>query len=191
VPQIEDAQAFQQSIFQCHKFGDERDATLASLNFLQACWGAGKGFYSQTFPPVAYTPSNPFYRFKAVGYAFMYTDSNEDGQVVVNFKKPQDKLQAEETQIVSTMQNLLARPNIIIKLTGTKAISENSTMAILYAEDRNTLRRVTATDMAAALCQPQFKAQLETLGVTAVNAKVKPSPEQLKRYLDNPPDGRH
>jgi len=192
LPLVDESQAFQQSLFHCHKFGDERDNALSTLNFLQACWGIGKGHYSQSqaFPPVNYTPQNPFYRFKAVGYAFMYTDSNEDGHVVVNFKKPQDKLQAEETSIITNLQNLLGRPNIIIRFSGTKAIGDSSTMAVIYAEDRNTLRRVTATDMAAALCQPQFKERLESLGVTVVTAKVKPSPEQLKQYLENPPDGK-
>lgn len=62
-------------------------------------------------------------------------------------------------------------------------------MVILFAEDRTTLRRVPATDLATALCQLYVKTPLENLGVTNVNPKVKPSPEQLKRYLESPPDG--
>lgn len=151
--------------------------------------GAGKGYYSQTQPPVPYTQQNPYYRYKAVGYAFMYTDSNEDGMVVINFKKPQDKVTTEESSIITSIQQLLNRPNILIRFSGTKAVSEEATVAIVFAEDRNTLRRVPATDMSAALCQPHLKTQLENLGVTNVSPKVKPSPEQLKRYLENPPDG--
>jgi hypothetical protein len=86
---------------------------------------------------------------------------------------------------------MLGRPNIVIRFSGTKAISEESTVVIIFAEDRNTLRRVPATDLSSALCsQPHLKAQLESLGVTNINAKVKPSPEQIKRYLENPPDGK-
>lgn len=119
----------------------------------------------------------------------MYTDSNEDGMVVINFKKPQDKVTTEESSIITSIQQLLNRPNILIRFSGTKAVSEEATVAIVFAEDRNTLRRVPATDMSAALCQPHLKTQLENLGVTNVSPKVKPSPEQLKRYLENPPDG--
>lgn len=186
---IDEAQAFQQSVFQCHKFGDERDACLAALNYLQSCWGTGKGYYSQTLPPASYNPLNPFYRFKAVGYAYMYTDSNEDGLVVINFKKPQEKITAEESNIVTVIQQMLNRPNIIIRFHGTKAVGDELTVTVIFAEDRNTLRRVPATDVAGALCQPHLKTALENLGVTNVSPKVKPSPEQLKRYLENPPDG--
>lgn len=96
---------------------------------------------------------------------------------------------ADETSIVTSMQQMLNRPNILIRFSGTKAVSEENTVAIIFAEDRNTLRRVPATDMSTALCQPHLKPQLENMGVTNVNPKVKPSPEQLKRYLETPPDG--
>ena len=48
-------------------FGDERDAILAKFNQLQALYGQGKGYYSQSQPPVQFTTDNPFCRFK-VGF---------------------------------------------------------------------------------------------------------------------------
>ena len=44
--------------------GDERDAILAKWNQLQAYWGTGKGYYSNSTPPVDFTLENPFCRFK-------------------------------------------------------------------------------------------------------------------------------
>ena len=187
--QIDESQALHQSIFQVSKFGDERDKILAQLNYLQACWGCGKGYYHQAFPPVTYTPSNPFYRFKAVGYAYIFTDNNEDGNVALTIKKPQAKLEAEETQLTGALQNMIARPNIMFKITGMKPQTEEITQVVLHAEDKSTLRRIPATDLVNFFSQPHLKPQLDNLGVTALFPKVRPSPEQLQRYLDNPPDG--
>lgn len=186
---VDEQAAFHQSIFGCCKFGDERDSILANLNFVQACWGAGKGFYNQTHPPVNYNDKNVIYRFKAVCYSFMYTESNEDGNVVIHIKKPHSKVCDEESQLINSLQTMLAKPNIFFKISGTKALNEETTVIILTADDRQSLRRILATDLAQALQQPQFKPQLDSLGVISIFAKVKPSPEQLKAYLDNAPAG--
>ncbi|CAL8115257.1 unnamed protein product [Orchesella dallaii] len=186
---IDEQAAFHQSIFSCCRFGDERDAILANLNFIQSCWGTGKGFYNQSHPPVMFNDKNVFYRFKAVGYSFMYTDSNEDGQVIIQIKKPHTKVRSEESTFINTLQNMIAKPNIFFKITGSKAVNEEMTVIILTADDKQSLRRVLATDLAAALVQPQLKPQLDNLGIVDVCAKVKPSPEQLKAYLENPPAG--
>ena len=44
-------------------FGDERDAIIARWNQVQACWGNGKGYFSQN-GAVDFKPNNPFCRFK-------------------------------------------------------------------------------------------------------------------------------
>lgn len=44
-------------------YGDERDVIIAHWNQLQACWGTGKGFYSQD-GVVVFKSDNPFCRFK-------------------------------------------------------------------------------------------------------------------------------
>ncbi|ODM91325.1 DBH-like monooxygenase protein 1 [Orchesella cincta] len=189
---LDDQVALHQSILNCSKFGDERDAILANLNFIQASWGSGQGYFSPNHPPVLYSDKNIFYRFKSVGYSFMYSDSNEEGQVVMSLKRPQlQPGSPDETGFLSALQNLVARPNILFRICGSKKFLENDEMSmiILVADDRNTLRRVLATDLAEALCQPMLKPQLEKLGVLDVSAKVKPGGEQLKAYLETPPPG--
>ena len=121
----------------------------------------------------------------------MFTDSNEDGNVILTIKKPQDKVQAEETELINALQSMLARPNIFLKVAATKQSKEGQSMVVVYAEDRTTLRRIPATDLASALVQPMLKPRLESLGVVNVQAKIKPSPNQLRQYLDNPPHGEY
>lgn len=54
---------------------------------LQACWASGKGFYNSAQPPVEYTPQNPFYRFKAMGYNVIPEQDNSEGVVKMVFNK--------------------------------------------------------------------------------------------------------
>lgn len=95
----------------------------------------------------------------------------------------------EEAQLINALQSILAKPNIFFKIVATKAVNEDKTLVILTADDRTTLRRILATDLASALLQPILKPQLDNLAITSISAKVKPSPEQLRAYLDNPPAG--
>jgi len=78
--------AQQASLIQCAKacsqptlFGDERDQIMAKLNIVQCSWGTGKAYYAQNQAPIELTPSNPFGRFKTVGYSCLPTakDSGE------------------------------------------------------------------------------------------------------------------
>lgn len=187
--QTDEQAAFHQSIFGCCKFGDERDSILANLNYVQGAWGKGKGYFNQGNIPVIYNDKNVVYRFKAVGYSFMYNETNEDGQVVLHIKKPHKKASEEEAQLITSLQNMLAKPNIFFKVMGSRALNEDTTTMILTADDRTSLRRILATDLASALSQPQFRPNLENLGIILICAKVKPSPEQLKAYLETAPAG--
>ena len=65
-PQHGQAQLYQQvtALSAPTLLGDERDAILAKWNQLQAYWGTGKGYYSNSTPPVDFTLENPFCRFK-------------------------------------------------------------------------------------------------------------------------------
>lgn len=119
----------------------------------------------------------------------MYTNSNEDGLVSFEMKKSPEKVRAEETTLIAKLQSFLNKPNIIFKLAGVKGTSDEQSLVNVYAEDQTSLRRIPATDFAAAMSQPHLKPQLELLGISNVSAKIKPSPEQLKRYLANPPEG--
>lgn len=76
------------SVYAISLFNDERDEILKKWNMLQACWGTGKGFYNMSQPPVEYTPQNPFYRFKAIGYNVIPEQDNSEGIVRLIFSKP-------------------------------------------------------------------------------------------------------
>lgn len=75
------------SVYAINVFNDERDDILKKWNMLQACWGTGKGYYNSTQPPIEYTPQNPFYRFKAMGYNVIPEQDNSDGIVKLIFDK--------------------------------------------------------------------------------------------------------
>lgn len=59
---------------------------------LQASWGVGKGYYNSGQPPVEYSPQNPFYRFKAVGYNIIPETDNSEGIVRFVFMKKLSEL---------------------------------------------------------------------------------------------------
>jgi len=78
-------EAFAQSILNVSIFGDDRDKIVAKWNYLQATWGTGKMFYSQSAAPVDITPENLMCRFKAIGYSRMPGKDNKLGLVALNF----------------------------------------------------------------------------------------------------------
>jgi len=82
----------------------------------------------------------------------------------------------------------LNRSNIHFKLCGLKSAGKETT-AILVAEDKSNNRRVPAYDLTSALSQPYVKSQLDNMGILSVTPKVKPSPEQVRLYLDIAPHG--
>lgn len=90
VPSAEDI--FAQAIFKVNIFGDERDTTIARWNYIQAMWGTGKAFYSQSAAPVEVTPSNYLNRFKAMGYSKLQGKDNKMGLVALVFNKPQTQV---------------------------------------------------------------------------------------------------
>lgn len=90
VPSAEDT--FAQAIFKVNIFGDERDTTIARWNYIQAMWGAGKAFYSQSAAPVEITTNNTLNRFKAMGYSKLQGKDNKMGLVALVFNKPQGQV---------------------------------------------------------------------------------------------------
>jgi nuclear pore complex protein Nup54 len=69
-------------------FGDERDAVLIRWNQLQAFWGSGKGYHTTNNPPVIFTPTSHFARFKALVYFRMPDARDEDGLIGLTLDKP-------------------------------------------------------------------------------------------------------
>lgn len=84
---ISSDEAFAQSILNVSIFGDERDNIVAKWNYLQAMWGTGKLFYSQSAAPVDITQENYLCRFKAIGYSRMPGKDNKLGLVALNFDR--------------------------------------------------------------------------------------------------------
>lgn len=84
--------AFAQAIFKVNIFGDERDTTVARWNYIQAMWGTGKAFYSQSAAPIEVSPSNYLNRFKAMGYSKLQGKDNKMGLVAMVFNKPQSQV---------------------------------------------------------------------------------------------------
>lgn len=90
LPSAEDT--FAQAIFKVNIFGDERDTTIARWNYIQAMWGTGKAFYSQSAAPVEVTATNYLNRFKAMGYSKLQGKDNKMGLVALVFNKPQSQV---------------------------------------------------------------------------------------------------
>lgn len=80
------------SVYTINVFNDERDDTLKKWNMLQASWGTGKGYYNSSQPSIEYTPQNPYFKFKAMGYNIIPEQDNSDGIVKLVFSKKIDEL---------------------------------------------------------------------------------------------------
>lgn len=85
MPSPEDT--FAQAIFKVNIFGDERDTTIARWNYIQAMWGTGKAFYSQSAAPVEVALNNYLNRFKAMGYSKLQGKDDKMGLVALVFNK--------------------------------------------------------------------------------------------------------
>ncbi|XP_013106457.2 probable nucleoporin Nup54 isoform X2 [Stomoxys calcitrans] len=194
-PPISADEAFAQSIFNVSIYGDERDTIIAKWNYLQAMWGIGKSFYSQTAAPVEITPQNYLCRLKAMGYSRLPGKDNKVGLVALNFNKPQSEVKSQQNQIVTTLNGVFGnRPNLQIHIESSKENDEKKSQLVIYVEERSQLapndtKRILATDLANYLNQPNVRGQLNNMGVTEVLALVLPDEDQLKEYLENPPKG--
>lgn len=194
-PPISADEAFAQSIFNVSIYGDERDTIIAKWNYLQAMWGIGKSFYSQTAAPVEITPQNYLCRLKAMGYSRLPGKDNKVGLVALNFNKPHAEVNAQKHQIITTLNGIFGnRPNLQINIESSKENDDKKCQLVIYVEERSQLapndtKRILATDLANYLNQANVKTQLNNLGITEVLALVLPDEDQLKEYLENPPKG--
>ena len=187
-------EVFSQSIFNVSIFGDERDTTLARWNYLQALLGTGKAFYSQSQPPVDINPQNYLCRFKAIGYNRVPGKDNKLGLVSLKFNKPAAQVKEQESQLIPKLSQLFgSRPNMIVHIEETKPVTENSCQVLIYIEEKvqnsNETKRITATETAAFLNQAHLKYQLTPVGIEEVVAMIPPEEDQIKVYLETPPNG--
>lgn len=67
-----------QVISQPRIYNDARDNILGNFNKIQAFWGTGKAYFAHDQPPLTLTESLPTQKFKAIGYAqlFSWQDMN-------------------------------------------------------------------------------------------------------------------
>ncbi|XP_066138209.1 probable nucleoporin Nup54 [Euwallacea fornicatus] len=181
------------SVYAINVFNDERDDILKKWNMLQACWGTGKGFYNTSMPPIEYTPQNPFYRFKAMGYNVIPEQDNSEGVVKMVFNKKIADLRNQQDVLKNGIGGILGnRPNLTVEILLIKALSDTQTEIKISVSEKGVTgsnTKIPATDLAAFLNQPTQKQQLTNVGVTAVTPFVTPSKAGLEEYLKYPPMG--
>lgn len=188
-------EAFAQSILNVSIFGDERDNIVAKWNYLQAMWGTGKLFYSQSAAPVDITQENYLCRFKAIGYSRMPGKDNKLGLVALNFDRELAMIKSQQQQIIQTLHSLMgSKPNVLVHIEVLKELENKKCQMVIYVEEKlqlshgpNDSKRILATELASYLGQPNVKPQLTNLGITEALALTLPDEDQLKEYLENPP----
>ncbi|KAM4634351.1 nucleoporin p54 isoform 5-T5 [Polymixia lowei] len=173
--------------------GDERDAILAKWNQLQAYWGTGKGYYSNSTPPVDFTQENPFCRFKAVGYSCIPGSKDEDGLVALALNKKEADVRAQQQQLVESLHKILgSNQTLTVNVEGVKALPDDQTEVIVYVVERSpngTSKRIPASTLFSFVEQINVKAQLSQLGVVMSVTRTELSQAQLKQLLQNAPAG--
>ncbi|CAD7078421.1 unnamed protein product [Hermetia illucens] len=193
--QLNPEEAFAQSIFNVSIFGDERDTILAKWNYLQAMWGSGKSFYSQSAAPVDITPQNYLCRFKAMGYSRLPGKDNKAGLVSLVFNKSFTDVKNGQQQIITGLNQIFGnKPNITINIDIMKPLSDNKSQVVIYVEEKsqqcpNEIKRILATEVSNYLNQATVKPQLTNMAIEQALALVVPDEDQLKEYLENPPKG--
>ncbi|EDW09386.1 probable nucleoporin Nup54 [Drosophila mojavensis] len=188
-------EAFAQAILNVSIFGDERDNIVAKWNYLQAMWGTGKLFYSQSAAPVDITQENYLCRFKAIGYSRMPGKDNKLGLVALNFDRELATIKTQQQQIVQTLHSLMgSKPNLLVHIDVLKELENKKCQMVIYVEEKVQIphgphdsKRILATELAAYLNQATVKPQLTNLGLTEALALTLPDEDQLKEYLENPP----
>lgn len=175
-------------------FADERDQVIMKWNQVQSCWGVGKGFYTQQGAFVDFTPDNPYFLLKAVGYSCISDSKNEDGLVNLVFGKSQEEVSTNQQQIVDALHKFLgSRANLIVCVDSIKPVLGDKCEMTMYVQDRQVTgvtTRILASELFTFLNQQNIRQQLlSQICVSDVYIKVAMTKEQMKYYLDNPPTG--
>ncbi|XP_026110449.1 nucleoporin p54 isoform X1 [Carassius auratus] len=172
---------------------DERDSILARWNQLQAFWGAGKGYFSSSTPPVEFSQENPFCRFKAVGYSCVPDVKDEDGLVALALNKKEVDVRSQQQQLVESLHKVLGgNPTLSVNVEGVRALPDDQTEMIVYLVERSpngTSKRVPASTLYSYMEQLNVKSALQQLGVIMAVSRTALTPAQLKQLLQNPPAG--
>jgi len=181
------------AVLHCSLYNDERDSIIARWNMLQASWGKGKAYFSNTAPPVDLTPENPFCRFKAIGYSAMPKHDNKEGLVCLLFKKKTEEVEANKASIISGVSQMMGnKPNLKVEVLSVKNLGGNSgttelVLTVTEQQQGGATRKVPASDLQAFLSGQA--AQLKTAGVEMVVPKLSFTKADIATYLDTPPAG--
>uniref|UniRef100_A0A8C4NCS2 Uncharacterized protein n=1 Tax=Eptatretus burgeri TaxID=7764 RepID=A0A8C4NCS2_EPTBU len=174
--------------------GDDRDATLARWNQLQMAWGCGRVFCSPTTAPLALNQSNPYCRFKAVGYSRVPTRQDTDGLVGLVLARDEASVRAALPSALELLQRALGG-SVTVSAETLRPLPDDHTELLIYATDNRPGigglgRRVLASDLTAALDAPGLRSQLmQTLSVSNVTARSELSVTQRAQLVEMPPAG--
>ena len=182
------------AVLQCSLFGDERDTIIARWNMLQASWGIGKIFHSTTMPPLDLSAENPLCRFKTIGYSALPSSRNEDGILSAVVKKKAADLTPQTAQIGTTLHGILGnKPTMKVVVDGVRSLTQDTSEILFYVQESNPqnghTRKVPTNEIFSFLSQPMQAQNLQRNGFDTVTPKVSFTKEQIKEYLENPPQG--
>lgn len=128
---------FYASLSQPMMFGDERDNILARLNQLQAMLGTGTGY--SVLGQVAYTPENPFSRFRGIAYNLMPTSSEADGLVCLEISRPFTEVHGMKQGLQDTLFRLLggrANYQLVVEEIRPSSRAETNTEVVVKVVER-------------------------------------------------------
>lgn len=145
-------------------------------------------------PPLDLTAENPLCRFKTIGYSALPSSRNEDGILSAVIKKKASELTPQKNQIVSTLHAILGnKPTMKVVVDGIRSLTQDSSEVLFYVQESNPQnghkRKVPTNEIFGFLSQPMNSQNLQKNGFDSVTPKVSFTKEQIKEYLENPPQG--
>lgn len=128
-----------------------------------------------------------------MGYSRLPGKDNKMGMVALKFNKPLAQVKELQQQLIPKLCQIFGnKPNMMIHIDSTKALSDMSCQVVIYLEEKlqnSETKRITATETSAYLNQVNMKYQLTPLGIDEVFPMIPPDDDQLKQYLENAPKG--
>ncbi|CAL4065470.1 unnamed protein product, partial [Meganyctiphanes norvegica] len=171
-------------------FNNENDEVLKKWNWVQAIWGAGKGYFAPNVPPVEFTPENPYCRFKVICYSPIPKKRNEDGQVQLTFAKGQSEVETHKDNIANQLKAMLGGADVVVEAMA--AVTDTKTNVTIYVQQifpNGDKQKAPAMDVYRYLVGPNHQHTLKNLFVESIIPLVSLTETQLKEYLDTPQRG--
>jgi hypothetical protein len=188
---FQNASALVKAVSGPERFGDERDKVLAKLNQLLAAAATGNGYYETNSGPAAFDETNPFHRFKSIGYNRLTEYKDADGICSLILQIPISQLDnpQQKQKILDALFTILGnKPTIHAHVQDVHALSDTSTDFVIYVFERER-GRIAATELYKYLTQPDKMRMLQQLRCEKVVPHVGVSGQELRSYLKQPPLG--